>query len=218
MMQRAKQKGYEINLIFVGINTVDTNIERVKERVATGGHNVPEEDIRRRYERAMENLPVALELADNTTIFYNSTNLGHQQKLTIENKKLTQQSLYLPQWIVSAIPPEKLQSLQNESAAQSIYPIARNIVEANRNSLEEVATGISKLEGNNYQLIVNENRQQLSIFRRGGNSQELACYDTSNGSLVSTKGLTKQDENNWNSIQMTQQNYLRTNTTEDTEL
>lgn len=219
IMQRAKQEGYEINLIFVGIDDVNMNVKRVKERVVNGGHNVPEEDIRRRYGRAMENLPVALELADNTTIFDNSTNLGHQQKLTIENKKLTQQSEDLPQWIVNSIPQEKLRYLQNESIAQSIYPLARNIVEANRSRLEEVSTGIFKLEDTNYQLIVNEDKQQLSIFRRSGNSQELACYDTLNGSLVSTKGLTKQDENNWNIIQTTQQNYSQTNmTTEDTEL
>jgi len=107
MMRRAKQQGYEINLIFVGINSVDTNIERVALRVRSGGHNVPEEDIRRRYERSLVNLPIALRFTDNAIIFDNSTNLGHQIKLTIENKKVIEQAETLPEWLIRAIPPRQ---------------------------------------------------------------------------------------------------------------
>lgn len=33
----------------IGIDNVEVNIDRVAQRVAEGGHNVPIEDIRRRY-------------------------------------------------------------------------------------------------------------------------------------------------------------------------
>jgi len=114
MMQQAKQQGYELNFIFVGINHVDTAIRRVAERVRSGGHNVPEEDIRRRYKRSLANLPIALQLADNAIIFDNSTNLGHQIKLTIENRKITQQFESLPEWLIMSVSPEQLQSFRAE--------------------------------------------------------------------------------------------------------
>ncbi|BAZ09172.1 hypothetical protein NIES4071_09780 [Calothrix sp. NIES-4071] len=57
MMRDAKAKGYETNLIYVGIDNVETNIGRVATRVLAGGHNVPDEDVRRRYERSLNNLP-----------------------------------------------------------------------------------------------------------------------------------------------------------------
>lgn len=115
MMQQAKQQGYEINLIFIGIDDVNLNIRRVAERVRNGGHNVPEEDIRRRYERSLANLPIALKLTDNAILFDNSTNLGHQLKLIIETRKITQQAEELPEWLTTAIPPEQIQDFQNKS-------------------------------------------------------------------------------------------------------
>jgi len=56
--------GYRVNIIFLWLDSVELAIERVKERVRSGGHNIPEETIRRRYDRGLENffqlyLPVA---------------------------------------------------------------------------------------------------------------------------------------------------------------
>ena len=52
----AKQKGYTINLLYFWLNDVNLAIERVKTRVSEGGHNIPEETIRRRYSRGIYNL------------------------------------------------------------------------------------------------------------------------------------------------------------------
>ena len=52
----AKSKGYTINLLFFWLNDVYLAIERVKARVNEGGHNIPEETIRRRYFRGIVNL------------------------------------------------------------------------------------------------------------------------------------------------------------------
>ncbi len=52
MMRDAKRKGWQINLIYIGIDNVEVNIDRVAQRVAQGGHNVLIEDIRRRYKRS----------------------------------------------------------------------------------------------------------------------------------------------------------------------
>lgn len=44
-----KKQGYEIIIYFLQIPSAEFAIERVKLRVACGGHNVPEEVIRRRF-------------------------------------------------------------------------------------------------------------------------------------------------------------------------
>lgn len=52
----AREKGYTITLLFFWLNDVNLAIERVKIRVSEGGHNIPEETIRRRYFRGANNL------------------------------------------------------------------------------------------------------------------------------------------------------------------
>ena len=48
-INEAKSLGYEVTLLYFWINNVDIAIKRVKKRVEDGGHNIPEEVIRRRY-------------------------------------------------------------------------------------------------------------------------------------------------------------------------
>jgi len=65
-------------LIYVGTTSSDINVARVNNRVLLGGHHVPEEDIRRRYERSLANLPLAVARADYSLVFDNSTRNGFQ--------------------------------------------------------------------------------------------------------------------------------------------
>lgn len=48
-VRMAQDAGYSITLIYFWLNSPELAIERVKARVETGGHNIPEETIRRRY-------------------------------------------------------------------------------------------------------------------------------------------------------------------------
>jgi predicted ABC-type ATPase len=45
-MTLAKEKGYRITVVFVFLDSVELNLARIAERVARGGHDVPEEDVR----------------------------------------------------------------------------------------------------------------------------------------------------------------------------
>jgi len=47
--------GYYVHLVFLWLNSPELAIERVAERVRNGGHNIPEEAIRRRYDRGLNN-------------------------------------------------------------------------------------------------------------------------------------------------------------------
>lgn len=47
--------GYSFHLVFVWLPNADFAIARVEDRVRSGGHNVPEETIRRRYSAGLRN-------------------------------------------------------------------------------------------------------------------------------------------------------------------
>ena len=47
--------GYEFHLFFLWLPSADAAVARVAERVRVGGHHVPEETIRRRYDRGLRN-------------------------------------------------------------------------------------------------------------------------------------------------------------------
>ncbi|MCL2184013.1 MAG: zeta toxin family protein, partial [Chitinispirillia bacterium] len=49
ILREAREKGYEIILIYVFLDTIELNIARIKNRVKLGGHDVPAEDVIRRY-------------------------------------------------------------------------------------------------------------------------------------------------------------------------
>ncbi len=49
IINEAKSLGYEVTLLYFWLSSVDLAISRVKKRVETGGHSIPEEVIRRRY-------------------------------------------------------------------------------------------------------------------------------------------------------------------------
>jgi predicted ABC-type ATPase len=69
-IREMKSKGYEIIIYFLKLASVDLAIERVKLRVAEGGHNVPVVDIKRRFERSWINFQTLYKpLADAWIIF-----------------------------------------------------------------------------------------------------------------------------------------------------
>ena len=49
MVREAQEQGYFVTVLYFWLRSADLAIERVRARVAAGGHNVPEETIRRRY-------------------------------------------------------------------------------------------------------------------------------------------------------------------------
>jgi len=72
LVRAAKKLNFEIRLIYVILKNADLNVERVKLRVANGGHDVPEEKIRSRYYRSLKQLPWFLKEADRATLYDNS--------------------------------------------------------------------------------------------------------------------------------------------------
>jgi predicted ABC-type ATPase len=72
ILERFKSDGYEISLVYVYLDSSEICIERIKSRVAMGGHFVPDDEVRRRYERSKQNfLETYKTLADNWLLFRN---------------------------------------------------------------------------------------------------------------------------------------------------
>src|SRR5207302_8047759 len=78
MMLDARKRGFEIVLVYIGTEDVEINLGRIRNRVLAGGHDVPEEDVRRRYKRSYQNLPIAIKRADHSILFDNSTEDGYR--------------------------------------------------------------------------------------------------------------------------------------------
>jgi len=72
LVGEAKSVGFEIWLLYVTLKTAEMNVERVKLRVAQGGHTVDAQRIRARRERSFQQLPWFLDHADRALIFDNS--------------------------------------------------------------------------------------------------------------------------------------------------
>ena len=68
-MQKCRNGGYEVMLIYVTTAQAEINVARVAGRIRQGGHAVPEEKIRERYDRSMTLLPRAVEEANRVLVF-----------------------------------------------------------------------------------------------------------------------------------------------------
>lgn len=73
LVRRAKQRGFEIRLIYVIVDSVTTQIERVRLRVAKGGHHVPADKIAARRARSLAQLGWFFANADYVLIYVNSS-------------------------------------------------------------------------------------------------------------------------------------------------
>jgi len=72
IISRAKSLGYEITIAYVFVDSADFCLERIRVRVQNGGHDVPAEDVRRRYGRSKENfVSTYAPLADHWMLYYN---------------------------------------------------------------------------------------------------------------------------------------------------
>src|SRR5690242_8380621 len=55
LIRRLKNQGYAVHFFFLWLSGVDLALSRIKDRVSKGGHDVPEADVRRRFDRSIKN-------------------------------------------------------------------------------------------------------------------------------------------------------------------
>ena len=68
-----RSEGYSVCIIYIWLRSAELAVARVRQRVESGGHSVPESDICRRYQRSLNNLfNLYLPLADYWRFYDNS--------------------------------------------------------------------------------------------------------------------------------------------------
>lgn len=72
LLKKAKKKGYFIRCYYVLTADPMINVWRVKSRVESGGHDVPEEKIIQRYDKALELIKDLVKICDVCHIYDNS--------------------------------------------------------------------------------------------------------------------------------------------------
>ena len=99
-IRAAKEKGFRVYLYFVSTSSPEINVGRVYTRVQRGGHNVPEDKIKSRYERSLRNLHEAILLSDRAYIFDNSES-SHQWIAEYDGAtgELRYMEEEIPQWV-----------------------------------------------------------------------------------------------------------------------
>jgi predicted ABC-type ATPase len=71
-IEKARQQGYQITIVFVFLDSETLCLHRISERVQQGGHDVPEEDVRRRFKRVFSVFWNQYKpLADRCVLVYN---------------------------------------------------------------------------------------------------------------------------------------------------
>jgi predicted ABC-type ATPase len=72
LLAKAAKGGIEVHVFYVGLASVDAHIERVRQRVRAGGHDIAQADIRRRYSRSLINLVHLLPVLTELRVYDNS--------------------------------------------------------------------------------------------------------------------------------------------------
>ncbi len=93
----AREKDYYIRLYYVGISSADESLLRISNRVRKGGHNIPTEDVIRRYEKRFEDLVKILPYC-NEVHFYDNEN-GFVDVGEYKNGNIIFSGDYVPEWL-----------------------------------------------------------------------------------------------------------------------
>jgi predicted ABC-type ATPase len=72
LLAEAVTRGVEVNVFYVGLAGAEAHIERVAQRVRAGGHDIPEDAIRRRYRHSLLNLVQLLPALTELRVYDNS--------------------------------------------------------------------------------------------------------------------------------------------------
>jgi predicted ABC-type ATPase len=75
LLQEATAAGLDVNVWFVGLDSMALHVARVQQRVARGGHDIPRADIERRYVRGRLNLIRLLPRLHQLVVYDNSAHV-----------------------------------------------------------------------------------------------------------------------------------------------
>ena len=95
--QEAHEKGYFVRLYYIGLDSVEECLQRIKNRVSHGGHDIREEDVRRRFAERWEAVAKILVFCDEANFFDNYN--GFVEVAEYANGELSVKGNNPPAWV-----------------------------------------------------------------------------------------------------------------------
>jgi len=80
LLLQAIEQGIAIRVWYCGLNSAEKHIERVRQRAARGGHDIPEDRIRYRYVTSLKNICRLAPACDVLTVYDNSVDMRQGQR------------------------------------------------------------------------------------------------------------------------------------------
>jgi predicted ABC-type ATPase len=102
-LKKAQEHGFRTYLYYVATEDPEINVSRVENRVAEGGHNVSREKIVDRYSRSLDLLADAVQYANRSYIFDNSSAQKVWVAEVTDNDILELKSDTMPNWFKAAL-------------------------------------------------------------------------------------------------------------------
>lgn len=93
----AKRRGYFIRLYYVGLTTLEESLMRIENRVRHGGHDIPREDVSRRFSGRWQAVSRVLPYCEEARFFDNDN--GFQEVAEYRNGALLLKGEYHPAWV-----------------------------------------------------------------------------------------------------------------------
>lgn len=95
--KQAREAGYYVRLYYIGLDTAAESLERIQNRVRRGGHDIPREDVLRRFSGRWEAVKKILPYCDEAE-FYDNDN-GFVKVAEFRNGELLLLGDYRPAWV-----------------------------------------------------------------------------------------------------------------------
>jgi predicted ABC-type ATPase len=98
LLHQIIDSGGNVSVYYVGLESVGLHIDRVQQRVAHGGHDIPEEKIRSRYRSSFQNLASLLPKAARVELFDNSAEGSPRRVAVFRQGDMEWVSSDVPEW------------------------------------------------------------------------------------------------------------------------
>jgi predicted ABC-type ATPase len=109
LIEMARSHDFEVHLIYVFVDSVEEQLNRIRHRVAKGGHDVPADKVRLRRTRSFEQLEWFFYQSDRAWVYDNS---GAELELVAQkgDGKVRVKSDAIPELLKALLPPAMLDS------------------------------------------------------------------------------------------------------------
>lgn len=100
-IKKARSLNYDIRLYYIAVSSAEESIRRIKNRVEKGGHSIPEEVVKRRFESRLSDLLKVLRYCDTAELYDNEN--GFVKVGEYSNGEISRCGEYSPKWLSELI-------------------------------------------------------------------------------------------------------------------